>query len=65
MCDHPLTMLVGEKEGIRCKVCGMLFPSFDEIRGANKPDLEQKPEQEPQEKKQSKPRRAAKAKGVK
>lgn len=31
MCRHEQAALIGSAEGIRCRTCGKLFHSFDEI----------------------------------
>ena len=46
MCNHEQPQLVGTAEGIRCRTCGKLFHSFDEIerdRAAADAPAESKP----------------------
>lgn len=56
MCRHEQAALIGSAEGIRCRTCGKLFHSFDEIErdraAADAPAPADKPK---------KPRRRAKA----
>ena len=65
MCDHPLAMLVGEAGGIRCRLCGTVFASLDEISAVKKADPEPQPVTAQDPKPQPKPKRGTRKKGVK
>ena len=40
-CKHENKYLMGTKDGILCRNCGQLFPSFVDIHPADVPDPEQ------------------------
>lgn len=53
MCKHPLEMLIGTHDGIRCQ-CGAVFASWADLEAARK-----EPAEEPEETKSVKRRKKA------
>ena len=43
MCRHEQAQLVGTAEGIRCRACGRIFASFEELERERAP-VSEKPE---------------------
>lgn len=43
MCKHENHMLIGTADGIRCRGCGAVFHSLDELRGERPEEQEKKP----------------------
>ena len=64
-CIHPTEHLVGTVDGVKCRLCGQLFPTYDELvkdRG-EKPAKE--PKQEAEEVTEEAPKKTTKKKGAK
>ena len=30
-CNHPVEHLIGTADGIKCRLCGQIFPTYDEL----------------------------------
>lgn len=43
-CNHPVPVLMGTAEGIKCTVCGRVFLTLDDVANDNpiKPEKEKK-----------------------
>ena len=43
-CKHPVEHLIGTADGIKCRLCGQIFPTYDELvkdRGADEKPAEE------------------------
>ena len=38
MCRHELNQLVGTADGVLCRACGKLFPTFSELERDREPE---------------------------
>ena len=48
-CIHPVEHLVGTAEGIKCRLCGQLFPTFAELMKDRHEKLREEGKQEVEE----------------
>lgn len=54
MCEHPIQLLVGVAEGIKCRGCGMIFKDFDELHKGAAPAAAPEVKEDPKPKKEKK-----------
>ena len=48
-CIHPTEHLVGTVDGVKCRLCGQLFPTYDELvkdRGTDEKPAEEAKQEE-------------------
>jgi len=62
MCKHEVEHLIGTKDGIKCRLCGKTFKTFEELKADRKEVPEDKEiitEEQPEEVSEEKPKKAA------